>query len=193
MRTKLFITLFSVLFIAGCVPSLHQLWTEDTLGYDEAFVGRFKERENVWQFTADPNEMSYEVVITEKEGKESRLTAHLVKVDGRFFFDFYPSDDAEVECGDWLKFHILGVHLFFKVEKTDNGFSLAAMNPGEIGNFLKRKPDLVKHEVVEDDRVVLTGTPENLQKFLLEGLKIEKFFGDPAVLTPIREVIVEQP
>ena len=188
MKLKVCVTLFSILFIAGCVPSLHQLWTDKTLVYDEAFVGSFKEGENCWQFTGDPNDSSYEVVITEKEEKKSQLIAHLVNVEGQFFFDFYPSDDAEIECGDWLKFHLLGVHLFFKVEKTENGFTLAAMDPEEVGKLLKEKPELVKHEIVEDDRVVLTDTPENLQKFLIEAQKLNKdIFGDPEEFVPIME------
>ena len=32
----------------------------------------------------------------------------------------------------------------------------------------------------------VTDTPENLQKFLLEGLKFEKFFGEPVELKPIK-------
>ena len=180
MKGKLFITLFSVLIISGCVPSLHQLWTDKTLVYDEAFVGRFKEGGTIWQFTGDPNDKSYEVVITEEKSKESKLTAHLVDVEGQLFFDFYPSDDAEIECGDWLKFHLLAAHLIFKVEKTETSFSLAAMDPEEVEKLLKEKPELIKHELVEEDRVVLTDTPENLQKFLIAVQKLnKKVFGDP--------------
>ncbi len=182
MKVKMCIALFSILFVAGCVPSLHQLWTDKTLVYDETIVGSFKEGGNVWKFTGDPNDKSYELVITEGKDKESKLTAHLVNVQGQLFFDFYPSDDAELECGGWLKFHILGVHLFFKVEKTETAFTLAAMEPDEVGKLLKEKPELIKHERIEDDgdRIILTDTPENLQKFLLAAPKLNKeVFGDP--------------
>jgi len=174
------IALFSVLFIAGCVPSLHQLWTDRTLVYDKAFVGKYKEGNNIWQFTGDPNDKSYELVIAEGKVKESKLAAHLVNIEEQLFFDFYPSDNVELECGDWLKFHLLGVHLFFKVEKNQNGFTLAAMDPDQVAELLKEKSGLIKHEVVEDDRVVLTDTPENLQKFLIAAPKLNKdVFGEP--------------
>ena len=192
MRPK-FIALLSVLFIAGCVPSLHPLWTRDTLVYDETISGRYQEGDNTWQFTGDPNDKSYEIVIAEKEDKKSQLVGHLVRIDGQLFFDFYPSDDAEIECGDWLKFHLLGVHLFFKVEKTESSFSMAAMDPGEVGGLFKEKPDLIEHEFVDDDRVVLTDTPENLQTFLLKGLKIEGFFDKSVELIPLKEVRPIQP
>ena len=47
MKVKMCIALFSILFVAGCVPSLHQLWTDKTLVYDETIVGSFKEGGNV--------------------------------------------------------------------------------------------------------------------------------------------------
>ena len=58
------------------------------------------------------------------------------------------------------------------------GLMIAMMNPDTVSELLEKKPGLVKHEVVEDGRIVLTDTPENLQKFLLEGMKVEDFFGD---------------
>lgn len=187
MRTTLLITLFSFLFIAGCVPSLHQLWTNETLIYDDAINGKYQENDNVWEFVGDPDDKSYALTIHEEEDKTSQLTAHLVQVAGQRFLDLYPADDAEVECGDWLKFHLLPVHLFFHVTQTEPNLVIAAMSPDEIGKMLKAQPELVKHECIEDDRVVLTDTPENLQKFVLQGLKIEGFYGKPETLAAIKD------
>jgi len=41
-----------------------------------------------------------------------------------------------------------------------------------------------KHGFIKDDRAVLTDSPENLQRFVLAGLKIEGFFGEPDGLRP---------
>ena len=188
MRTKKFLALSLILFIAGCVPSLHQLWTEKTLVYDDAISGSYAEGSNVWQFTGDAEEKLYALVITDKDGKKSHLDARLVKVNEQLFFDLYPSDNVEVECGEWLKFHLLSVHLFFRVELLDGKFSMAAMNPDEVANLLKEKPHLVKHEVLKDrDReILLTDTPENLQKFLITAPKLnEKVFDDFLELKPV--------
>ncbi len=186
MKVKGILLVLGVVFIAGCVPSLHELYTKKTLVYDDGLVGKFQEDEQVWEFVGDAEHKSYAITITEEEDKKSKLTGHLVEAGGVRFFDFYPAKDAELEGGDWLKFHIIPVHLFFKVDKTAGGFSLAAVNPDKVDKLLKEKPAMVKHERVEDGRVVLTDTPENLQKFLLEGVKIEDFFGDPVELTPVK-------
>ena len=173
------ITLLFILAIAGCVPSLHQLYTDKTVVYDPAIAGKYKESDNIWEFVGDPNDKSYELTIFEEEGKQSKLKAHLVEFGGQRFFDFYPAKDAELEGGTWLKIHVIPAHLFFKIELTESNLLIAIMNPDEVEKLLKKKPELVKHEVLEKDgRIVLTDTPENLQKFLLEGLKVKDFFGD---------------
>ena len=189
MKTHIYLTLLLILVISGCVPSLHQLWTKDTLTYDEAIRGKYAEGSNVWEFVGDPEKKSYALTIHEKDDKVSELTAHLVQVQDQRFLDMYPADDAEIECGDWMKYHLLRSHLFMHVTATEPNLIIAAMNPDEITELLQEKPNLVKHEIIneDEDRVVLTDSPENLQAFLLEGLKVNDFFGEPQALTPIHE------
>lgn len=193
MKSKISITLITFLILAGCVPSLHQLWTKETLVYDDAIAGKYVEGENVWEFVGDAAKKTYALTIHEKDDKISKLEAHLVAVGGQRFFDFYPAEDAQLECGDWLKFHVVPAHLFFYVTQTHPNLIIAAMNPDEVKDLLEEKPDMVKHEMIKDDRVVLTDTPENMQKFLLAGLKIEGFFGEPEGLEPIRDDKVVTP
>ena len=190
MKTHVYLTLSFMLIIAGCVPSLHQLWTKDTLVYDDAIKGKYAEDSNVWEFVGDPEKKSYALTIHEKDDKVSELTAHLVQVQDQRFLDMYPADDAEIECGDWMKFHLLRSHLFMHVTATEPNLVIAAMDPDTVDKLLEEKPDWVKHEMLEDDndkRAVLTDLPENLQRFLLEGLTIKDFFGEPEALTPIKE------
>ena len=186
MKVKISITLFLLFLIGGCVPSLHQLWTKDTLVYEDAIAGTYREGGNVWEFVGDPENRSYALTIHEDDDKTSQLTAHLVEVEGERFFDFYPADDAQLEGGDWMKFHLIPAHLFFHVSATEPNLVIAAMDPDKVEKLLKEKPDMVKHEMIEDDRVVLTDLPEGLQRFLLKGLKIEGFFGDLQALEPLQ-------
>lgn len=186
MKAIHYITILSILFLAGCVPSLHQLWTKDTLVYDEAIKGKYQDNKKVWEFVGDPNSQSYELTIYEKKDKLSKLTVHLVQIGDQRFFDFYPSDNAELDCGDWLKMHLISVHMFFKVEQTEPNLMISVMHPDKIRDLLKEKPDLVQH-ALKKNRILLTDTPENLQKFMLDVLKIEDIFCDPETLEPIRE------
>ena len=68
---------------------------------------------------------------------------------------------------------------YFEVKLKDN-VTLAAMNPEEVGKLLQEKPELVKHEFIDDSPLILTDTPENLQKFLITAPKLnKKVFGEP--------------
>ena len=193
MTLRTCIAMVLILCAAGCVPSLHPLYTPQTIVYDPGIAGIWLQDDARWEFVGNPGERSYRLTITEKEDKVSRLYARLVAVNGQRFFDFYPADDAELEGGDWIKAHLVPVHLFFKVEKSGGNLNISAMNPDVIDKLLAQRPGLVKHERVEDDRVVLTDTPENLQKFLLEGLKTDGFFGKAVELTPAEKVVPVAP
>ncbi|MHC5083440.1 MAG: hypothetical protein ACYTET_05820 [Planctomycetota bacterium] len=194
MKLQKVLFLSVLVCFVGCVPSLHQLWTEDTLVYDPHFVGTFNDPDDkMWTIEGDPEDKLYRITIDEDDdAPDSELIARLVDVKGHLFFDFYP--DGEIVAGDWTKFHIIGAHLFYKVEKTETGFKLAMMNPDTVNDLLEKDPSLVKHEMVsgsegdDERRAVLTDTPENLQKFLLEGLTIEKFFADSDDDTELKRI-----
>lgn len=174
-----------LLVLLGCVPSLHELYTDDTVVFDPAIAGRWQQEDGaVWEFVPDEKAKSYQLTIHEKDAPKSKLVAHLVNLDGAFFFDFYPAEDDEIEMGNWIKFHLIPGHLFLRVEQTEPNLVLSAMNADTIGKLLTEKPNMVKHER-RDDAVLLTDTPKNLQAFVKAGLKIEKFFSDPAPLKRI--------
>jgi len=187
MNVRKSLTVLTVLFLAGCVPSLHPLYTADTLVYDPDIVGTWQQDDERWEFVGNPDEKSYQLTIIDSDGKRNPLIAHLVKVGDQQFLDLYPAGDKGVEAGDWTKYHLLPVHLFFSIAKKQDALVMAAMNPDAIGKMLEDRPDWIKHEVVEGNRIVLTDTPEKLQKFLLEGLKTKDFFGDPVELRPVQE------
>ena len=176
-----------VLCLSGCVPSLHELYTADTLVYDPAIVGTWQQDDERWQFKGDPNDRSYDLMITKKQEIPSKLIGHLVEIERQRFLDLYPSDDTKLETGDWIKFQLVPAHLFLSIKKENDMLVMTAMDPDAIRKMLEKRPDWIKHEVIKDDRVVLTAQPKQLQKFLLEGLKTEGFFGKATEFTPVQE------
>lgn len=187
MKAAFIFTLASLILIAGCVPSLHELWTEKTLVYDEAINGKYQAGDNIWEFVGNPDKKSYQLTIHEDENEFSSLVAHLVQIEDERFLDTYPAD-TRFDGGQWKVLHMVPAHLFFHVSGTDPNLVIAAMNPDKVGELLEEKPELVKHEVVDNnDYFVLTDSPENLQKFVLAGLKVEGFFGELEALEPFKE------
>ncbi len=184
--TKQVLSILWILILAGCVPSLHELYTPETLVFDPSLIGCWETSGgDQWYFIRHAEKDTYHLVIMEKEDKRSALLAHLADLDGQRYLDLYPDGDAELCTGDWYKFHLLGVHTFLRVEQTDPNLVLAVMQPDAVEELLEKKPTLIKHEVV-DDRVVLTGSPYQLQAFLKNPEVPRQLFSDPTHLTPCR-------
>jgi hypothetical protein len=182
MRTHLALCLTAILIIAGCVPSLHSVVTEKTLIYDPALVGTWTADDAVWTITGDPETRFYDVEIAEEKNKKSKLRAQLVELQGHRFLDMVAADGKLLNTGDWFNMHILPVHNFWKLEKNDAGYVIYDMKYETVESLIKENPGIVKHEVIENDRIVLTDSAENLQKFLIAGLTIENFYANPLEL-----------
>jgi hypothetical protein len=184
MRTRSVLFLAVTLIIAGCVPSLHSIVTEKTLTYDPALVGKWQADDAVWTITGNAEDKSYDVEILEKEDKKSKLKAQLVELQGHRFLDMVADDGTQLNTGDWFNAHILPVHNFWKIEKKDAGYVIYDMKYETVQSVIKDKPETIKHEVVGDNRIVLTDSAENLQKFLIAGLTIKDFYTEAVELKP---------
>ncbi len=106
MKFKIAILFFIILFVQSCIPSLHPLWTEDTLVFEEKLLGEWFQEDSdgkfIWNFSGGFDEKKnrpedYDLIYTENKS-EARFDIHLVKLGDHLFFDIYPDDL------DYLKF-----------------------------------------------------------------------------------------
>jgi hypothetical protein len=187
MKTIKTILLLSVFGMVGCVPSLHELYTTETLVYDAALLGDWQHEDTVWQFTGDPNEKRYTILITEEDkdrGKlENRFEGHLVELSDVRYLDLFPHSDVKLNVGTIYAGHLLRAHTFWRVEVREGKLLIAAINPDFLDKLLEKDPTLVKHEKTQD-ALVLTASPRELQGFIRKYNAVEGFFGDPMQLEP---------
>ena len=183
MRTRLALCLAAICIVAGCVPSLHSIVTEKTLTHDPALVGQWQADDTVWTITADAEKKSYVIEIDEGD-KKSKLTAHLVELQGHRFLDMIAEDGKQLNTGDMFNAHLLPVHNFWKIEKKEAGYVIFDMKYETVRSVIEDKPAMIKHERLKDNRIVLTDNAENLQKFLIAGLAIEDFYTEAVELKP---------
>jgi len=176
MKTKRIVAGVFIILLGGCVPSLHELYTDDTLVFDNALLGKWEHDKELWQFDEAADGKSYNLVITQDEKQKNVLVGHLVKIEKHLFLDLYPGD-MDLNVGDWYKLHLLPVHTFLKVDAVKPTIVLRAMDPETFEKMVEEKPELIKHEVIED-RVVLTASTKELQAFVKKHADIEGFFGD---------------
>jgi len=197
MKTKKLLFYLLAGLLGSCVPSLHPLYTDKELVFEEKLLGRWGKDDEVWEFKKGQEEKSYDL-ITKEDGKEGKFTAYLVKIqDSRktdkekqatgqtlLFLDLYPKE-PELETSDFYKLHLLPVHTFIKVEQIEPALKMRIMNPDGLKEILEDRPDLIKHEMLED-RIVLTASTKQLQEFMLKHAQDEGVFSEQTTLERVR-------
>ena len=174
---KLGIAIVALSLVVGCIPSLHEIYTKDTLIYDANLVGTWKEdpnSKNVWIFEkADPNFYKFTYI---ENGKSGKFDAHLCKIGNMRYLDLYPQD-PNLPYNDFYKMHLIAVHTFLKVESVSPILLLRAMKLDELAEKLKADPNFVKHEE-GGESILLTASPKDLQKFLIAVVNEPNLYGD---------------
>ena len=180
-RIPLVLTLIVAMIVAGCVPSLNPLYTDKDVVFEPALVGVWAEKEDseeTWAFEK-AGDKAYKLVYTEK-GKKGEFKVHLVKLGNTLFLDLYPDDTAlkEIDRNDFYKSHLLLAHTFAKVTQIEPRLQMAFFNPDWLKKLLEKDPKAVRHEKIDEDRIVLTASTKELQGFVLEHANTKDAFGD---------------
>jgi len=171
--------LASLLFLlTGCVPSLHPLYTNDDLIFDQSLLGSWVgEKKSGWTFSNDGDKKAYKAVYTDEDGKTGEFVAHLVKLKKTMFLDLYPADPSLAQ-NDFYKMHLVPAHSFLLVSKIEPELQIAALNPSWLKDYLAKHPEAIAHEVLEEKQIVLTASTKQLQEFLLTHVQTKDAFGD---------------
>lgn len=165
--------------LGGCVlSSLHPLYTDEELIFEEKLIGKWSDGNNIWEFRAgEPN--TYQMRVIDEESKEGRFVAHLVKLKDMLFLDIFPDGVTLGEPQAFYGFHLLPTHTFMKVDRIEPKLQLRAMDSDKVSEMLNEDPNLLKHEVVEG-HIVLTASTEQLQEFIVEYAGEGGVFADEA-------------
>ncbi|MBE9509960.1 MAG: hypothetical protein IMY71_03710 [Bacteroidetes bacterium] len=191
--------ILAVLVIAGCIPSLHPLYTGDDLVFNPELIGEWYDNddpEQTWEFTRD-GENAYNLKHTDfshvtKELDTGEFTndtiwftgkfdIHLIKLGGNYFMDFYPGNNNQLEINELLELHLFPVHTFAKVQFMENEVRIFQVDPDWIKTVIEEKKIRIKHEMI-DDAIILTASTEELQKFFTKYAEEDRAFIDPIVL-----------
>ncbi len=198
MNTKKFLFYLLAAVLCGCVPvaSLHCLYTDADIVFEEKLLGTWMDDPNdpdtTWEFSRmdDPNN-SYKLIFTDEEGRKGSFIAHLVKLKNKLFLDVYPSElpwePDDPNKVDWLynTFFLIPAHTFIKVESIEPQLKMRITKEGKMEELLKENPDAVEYTSVED-RLVLTASTKQLQAFVLKYADDERLFGDKAALDRVK-------
>jgi hypothetical protein len=208
MRAKKFLFYLITILLGGCVPvmSLHPLFTEENLVFEEKLLGTWVDDPNspksTWEFKRVEDsaqkegelnppkkpEKAYKLILLNNEDNtKGSFYAHLIKLEDRLFLDVYPS---QLPCAqpdpneDWLlnTFFLIPSHSFVIIDSIEPRLKMRWTNQDELKKLLKEKPDAVKHELVEDG-IILTASTEQLQPFVFKYADDERVFSEETILT----------
>ncbi len=174
--------------LGGCVPvmSLHPLYTEKDVVFEERLLGRWVDDPNspetTWEFNRiEEPKNAYNLVFSDEEGKKGSFVAHLVRLQNRLFLDVYPSEPPwEIEDPNKVElpfnsFFLIPAHTFIKIDFNGPQLKMWLTNDEEMKKLLKEEPNAVKHTFVED-KLILTAPTKELQNFVLKYADDKRIF-----------------
>ena len=177
-----------VLLLAGCVRTLHPLYTKKDLTFDPALVGvwepRDPDKKERWDFRK-AGEKSYKLIHTDENDRKVKLEAHLVELGEYRFLDL--NTDEPEESNALQSLLLQPVHMFMKVESIEPRLKLVVMNPQWLGDHLEEHPDALKTEDPEDAPAVVTASTKDLQKFVLKHADNDKAWGKPIEFLRVKQ------
>ena len=194
MKVKKFLFYLLAALLGGCVPviSLHSLYTEENVVFEEKLLGTWVDEPNspeaIWEFKRfdDPNN-AYKLIFSDKDGRKGSFVAHLVKLQNRLFLDVYPSelpwepeDPNEVKW-PYNTFFLIPAHTFIKIDSIEPQLKMRLTNDDKMEKLLKEDPNAVKHMSIEN-RLILTASTKELQAFVLKYADDNRVFTDEIVL-----------
>jgi hypothetical protein len=173
--------LISVLFVSGCVHSLNPLYTESDLTSDPALVGTWIDAETGESWTISDCEMlKYSLVHIDSDGRRGEYDARLVRVGDKLFLDTMPVK-ASTEQNDLYRNRFIGMHTFVHVVIKNSTIQISYLEPRWLKDFVADNPTAVRHEKTNGE-IILTSSPKETQKFLLEHMTARGAFSQPSEL-----------
>jgi len=185
--------------LAGCVPSLHPIYTQKDLIFEPALVGKWSpveegEQAEVWTFT-QTGDKSYGLTIIEQNQDETVAPAefevHLLKLAGYFFLDLYP--EPPKNQNDFYSMHLVPAHTFIKMSIEGDILKLTLMDYDWLDKMIERKKVKLKHERIRDEHIVLTAQPKQLQKFIIKYADSNEAFPEPGLMRRVKEKKLPRP
>lgn len=188
MKAKnLIIIFFIALFFSGCVVySFYPLYSENDLFPNDLLIGEWVDDDGADCSFKHPYKGNKDLGIIDstsyvmmlKEGdNESEFTVHFIELGGHYFLDFYLEDFGGNDDFNLSIFHIIPVHTFAKVTITENELQINWFNQEWLGELIKQNKIRIHHEENEDF-MLLTAQPKELQKFVTKYANSEEAFED---------------
>lgn len=178
-----------LVFLTGCLTTLHPIYTEKDIAYDPKLVGTWKTENQgnkgiavITNLSSEsavelPGNISsikqkgYLVTYQDEDGATSeRYIAFLARVGKHLYFDYFPADKkGDREIDDFFAAHFVKMHTSYRVEISNNGsFELSQLDEGYVKKLIDEKKIRISYEKDADDNTVITASTKELQQYILK-------------------------
>lgn len=180
-----------LIFLSGCLTTLHPIFTEEDLAYDPKLIGTWKTDNRIVVITNLATENSVELpgnvssikqkgylISYQRENGEitERYIAFLARIGRHLYFDYFPASKKEDRKFDeFFEVHFVKMHTSYRVEILNDGsFELSQLDGSYVKSLIDEKKIRISHEKDADDNIVITAPTSELQQYII------KYGDDPA-------------
>lgn len=178
MKKKTIISMLALAaLLPACIPSLHPLYTEDKLDFREEILGEWKNDKETWAFSRGEGKY-YELAFSD-EDERAEFKVHLVRLGNHYFFDFYNTENRCSNDDGLAIAPLLATHSFAKVVFDKNDMKIYFFDIEWLEKLFEQRKIRIKHEIMEEDIIVLTAPTADLQEFARKYAEEEQAFMSP--------------
>jgi len=180
---------FLIIFLSGCLTTLHPIFAEKDLAYDPKLIGTWNTENEGKNGTVIINNLAtensvalpgnisaikqqgYFIIYQDKNGKVTdQYIAFLARIGKHLYFDYFPADKKEDrKLDEFFGVHFVRMHTSFRVEiLKDGGFELSQLDGSYVKSLIDEKKIRISHETDADDNTVITASTKELQQYLLK-------------------------
>ncbi|MFB6316934.1 hypothetical protein [Saccharicrinis sp. FJH54] len=170
------------IIIPGCVViSFYPLYEEKDLFANDLLLGKwYGDDSTVWIFNYptvkkngikidDSTGYVMQIVTADGETEKSTLAVHVIKLDNRYYLDFYLDNYAPTkgDRGDFVLFdlHMMPVHTFARLDYWNDSVEISWFDPDWLDQQIRENRVRIRHEKNESN-TLLTARPHELQEFV---------------------------
>jgi hypothetical protein len=187
MKTRNLIAIaIAAVLLSACIPSVNPFYTNKDVVFDPRLLGEWQMKESsdepqLWKFEKG-DDKAYKLTVTEKDSKRGEFNAHLFKLKQEFFLDLIPGNcDYATNQADLVAFSMFPGHLLLRVPQLGPELKLAFCDFDWLKKHLEANPKALAHRI-EQDRILLTASTRDLQRFVLRHLAAGELFQKPGEL-----------
>ena len=168
LKPKILIAVLLALLIQGCIPSIHPLYSNDTIEFRESLLGEWNEEDgSTWSFEKGEDD-SYIMSFASEEEDNYYFRVYLVKLGKYYFFDFFRMKDKESAFELEAFAPLLPTHSFAKVTLGEKQLKIHLLNEEWLKALFEQRKIRIKHEEMKEGYFVLTAPTDDLQKFVVK-------------------------